>query len=310
MLATHRTRSTTPLSLGALCLGALLATSAMACKTSRAAGDGAQHDPLQPPPTNIARLSPEECKRRAEAMARQERDMRSSPQEIVDTARPERRTAQWEGANNPCPEQTSSTPSPESDPVLLTTQIDVALEEGSPDKARRILPSLFSNKTRTDQSLRDLTDRVMLSYTPSRLARHQSTKDITRFDDGQLLCTATTSPQPAISELQAVTEVVTGDTVHLSCALPPRARDITSATLLLRMREGTGKYARITTLDLGDLSTLPVEQRVVQASISLEPEFVEGTRQAYVEAILLDSRHLTDLSTALSRGGFFWFDAP
>tara|TARA_B100000686_G_C16728209_1_gene939055 strand:+ start:328 stop:1254 length:927 start_codon:yes stop_codon:yes gene_type:complete len=308
MLDTQRFSSPT---LRALGVGALLATSLMACKTSRGvAADGTQDDAMQPPPVNIARLSPEECKRRVEAMARQERDMRSSPQEVVDTAQPERRTMQWDNANNPCPEQSSSTPAPESDPVLLTTQIDVALEENAPEKARRILPSLFSDETRSDRSLKDLTDRVMLAYMPTRIARHQPTSDITRLDDGQLLCTATTSPQPEVSDLQAATEVVTGDTIHLSCALPPRASNVTSSVLLLRMRQSTGHYTRITTMDTGDLANLPAGQNILQASITLEEDFLEENEQAYIEAILFDAQNTTDLATALSHGGFFWFDAP
>ncbi len=279
----------------------------MACASTPPTQDTT--DPTEPPRAtlNAKKMSPEECKRRVEAMAKQDQSMRSSPQEIVDTSTPPRTSNTWDPAVNPCPEQgTTAAKTTHTDPVMTRTQIQVALKEQEYTHARALLPSLFTQQNKNTQSLRELTTEVSTHHLPLLHNQLSTSKNIAFLSDGSATCVATKSPEASATSVELVDEIITGATLHVRCGLPPQPARAKEFQLLLRTRKELGEYEIITVQSDFERETV-ADKTSFTFAITLPEDFLATSEQAYMEVFLLDQEHPKELSRAESQGSFFWF---
>lgn len=288
------------LTMRSLLLPPMLILAMSACKTSNTSSD-----PISPSSDrltlNPSASSSEDCKRRAASMVKQERDMRSSPQEIVDTSQPNAKAANWDNGNNPCPERVAAI-DPAEDKLIVRTQIQGAMQEKNYERARTLLPKLYTSPMPFDASLQALTREVTSSWSPSRVAAHKRANSIIVRED-QPVCVATREPHALHDDYETLSEIVLGGEVHIYCGVPNSQADM-NTQVRVRYRLSTGRYEELSRRDIGVLPDLTVDEGI-HITLNLPEEFLAQNAQAYVEVSLMG---LTSGQTpvTLSKGSFFW----
>jgi len=288
------------LTMRSLLLPPMLILALSACKTSNTSSD-----PIPPSSdrltVNPRAASSEDCKRRAAGMVQSERDMRASPQEVVDTGQPPAKAANWDNGNNPCPERVAAV-DPIEDKLITRTQIEGAMQEKDYERARSLLPKLYTSPMPFDASVQALTREVTSSWAPSMIAKHKRANSIIMREE-QPVCVATREPHALHDDYETLSEVVPGNEVHIYCGVPNSQADM-NTQVRVRYRLSTGRYEELSRKDIGALPDLTVDEGI-HITLNLPEEFIAQNAQAYVEVSLMG---LTPGQTpvTLSKGSFFW----
>ncbi len=282
----------------AVLFGSCLAISLMACRTTSTTRDDTTPNRLT---LNPNRADPEECKRRATEMARQEEDMRSSPQDVVDTAKPPATVNNWDSANNPCKETLAGDPA--EDRLIVQTQVRSAMQAGDYDRARQLLPKLYTSPMSRDDALQKLTREVVSAHTPAQVAAHRASDSIL-MREGLPVCVATRQAHALHDDYDTLSDLVKSPQIHIYCGVPNSNAQM-NTQVRVRYRVGTGRYEELVRKDLGALADLTVDQGI-HITMDIPAEFITKHEQAYMEVSLMG---LTSgqTPTPLSKGSFFWF---
>lgn len=202
--------------------------------------------------------TPEECERRARAMAAQDKSMRGDPDPGDDRGE-SRAMGSWGAHVDPCAEARQERASAELDERLLgMTRARAALAADRPVDAFDAIASAFGDGRPEDPELRVLALEVSERFGRHALSIHRAARRVgTR--EGVAVCVFSSSP-PVDDAVDALSWSFIGPThVQVACAVPGNLPEIArgeDAVISIHRRVGGGEFELVGEVSLGAATAL------------------------------------------------------
>ena len=289
-------------------LHALLAvTGACLCLGCQTGRDASRSSILNP----TRERSHAECRRRASAMAEQDREINQDPNR-PGTFRGWRDGPGQDGfsggPNDPCARERGTEEWADAQMErrdLAKTRARMLLDERRFEDALEAIEPAFYAGGPPDPDLYELSDRIMTGRQQAIARAHRASGSLARRGS-QTACLVTAAPS-SMELLDELLHLVEGPTtVHVTCGLPPIDTQLEGreARVVLRRHLGDSRFDFVEEVELGPLAEL-AGQQVVRASFSLPGPGVDEA-SAYYDVALVAARP-GRAPLVLTRDVILWF---